>query len=127
MKTVHILVVLLGLTMAGGAWSAGKSAHSHAPLHGSVVTEAHDADYELVAKPDIIRLYVRHHNANIDLQQTSAKVTLLTGSEKSEITLVPVGEKLEAKGKFNVVSGTKIVAIVTRPGKSAQSVRFAIK
>jgi hypothetical protein len=125
MKTIFCL--LLGMTIAGGAWSADKPVHSHAPRHGGVVTEAKDADYELVAKSDVIRLYVRGHDGSSDVKGASAKLTLLTGTEKSEVTLAPDGDKLEAKGAFKIASGTKIVAVVTRSGKSAQSVRFAIK
>jgi len=35
--------------------------------------------------------------------------------------------KLEAKGAFKVAAGTKVVALVTLPGKKAANVRFAVK
>jgi len=41
---------------------------------------------------------------------------------------VPVGEgRLEAKGTFKVAAGTKVVALVTLPGKKPANVRFALK
>ena len=62
------------------------------------------------------------------LRQTATFValTLLTGAEKQEVELKPVGNKLEATGTFKVGPGTKAVAVVTVAGKSATA-RFAIK
>lgn len=39
----------------------------------------------------------------------------------------PAGDKLEAKGAFKVGAGTKVVALVSLPGKSAAIVRFVFK
>ena len=64
----------------------------------------------------------------IDIAGTaaSAKITLLTGSEKQEIELKPAGNKLEATGSFKVGPGTKAVAVVTIAGKAATA-RFSLK
>ena len=125
MKGIRSLVFAIGVVVAASAWGAGG--HSHAPQHGGVVTESKEADYELVAKPDVIQLYIRHHDKTVDIKGASAKVTFLTGNEKSEVALAPAGNKLEARGSFKVGAGTKAVAVVSRSGKPVQAVRFVVK
>jgi hypothetical protein len=53
MKPIHLLAAVI-LSMSGLAFSAGghDHGHEHKPLHGGVVREVKDMDYELVAKPD---------------------------------------------------------------------------
>ena len=60
-------------------------------------------------------------------QNVKGKVTLLNGSEKTEVDLAPAGDKLEAKGAFKVAKGTKGIATVTLAGKSAATARFEVK
>jgi len=123
-----VLFALAALAaMPAVALAQGHVHTKSAPKYGGVVTEVNEVDYELVAKADSIRLYLADHGKPVNLANASAKVTLLTGSEKSEATLKPAGDKLEATGTFKVGPGTKAVAIVTLPGKPAQSVRFDIK
>ncbi len=100
----------------------------HKPRHGGVLVEVKEIQYELVTKPDVIALYVDDHGKPVDTNGATARVTLLTGKEKSEVTLVPAGgNRLEAKGRFTVAAGTKAVAIVTLAGKQPATVRFAVK
>jgi hypothetical protein len=102
--------------------------HSHTPLHGGVVTEVGDMDYELVAQPERITLHLRDHGKPAKTEGASARLTLLNGSEKTEATLAPAAAgTLEAKGQFKVAPGTKVLALVTLPGKKAANVRFAVK
>jgi hypothetical protein len=124
------LFASIALALAGSAFAAGDKhnhAHEHKPLHGGVVVEVKDMDYELVAKPTTIQLHLRDHGKPADVSKTSAKLTLLSGTEKQEVKLEPAGNKLEATGTFNVGPGTKVVALVTVAGKSAGTVRFALK
>jgi hypothetical protein len=103
-------------------------AHEAKPMYGGVVTEVKDINYELVAKPDSIALYITDHSKPIDAKGASAAVTLLSSSGKVEATLLPVGaNKLEAKGAFKVGPGTKAIANVTLAGQPSQNVRFTIK
>jgi hypothetical protein len=122
------LLAALALALAGSAFAAGQHdhAHEHKPMHGGVVVDIKDIDYELVAKSSLIQLYLRDHGKAVDVSKANAKVTLLTGTEAQEIQLKPAGEKLEATGSFKVGPGTKAVAVVTVAGKPA-TVRFAIK
>ena len=124
---LHSLIAVVTLALAGNAYAAGeKPAHDHKPLHGGVVVEGKDMDYELVAKPATIQLYLRDHGKAVDLAKASAKLTLLTGTEKQDVELKPAGDKLEATGSFKVGPGTKAVAVVTVAGKPATA-RFSLK
>ena len=99
------LAAVLFLCATGPAHASGG--HDHSPKHGGVVAEAKDMDYELVAK-------------------ASAKLTLMTGTEKQEVELKPAGDKFEAIGSFKVGPGTKAVAVVTIAGKPTGTVRFVL-
>lgn len=128
MKTKTLLSTI-ALTLATTAFAAGEKhehAHEHKPLHGGVVVEVKDIDYELVAKPTMIQLHLRDHGKAADVSKATAKVTMLSGTEKQEVELKPAGDKLEATGTFKVGAGTKAVAVVTVAGKPA-TVRFTIK
>ncbi|MBA4215242.1 MAG: hypothetical protein C0449_19390 [Polaromonas sp.] len=128
MKTKTLLSTM-ALTLATSAFAAGEKhdhAHEHKPLHGGVVVEVKDIDYELVAKPTVIQLHLRDHGKPADVSKATAKVTMLSGTEKQEVELKPAGDKLEASGNFKVGAGTKAVAVVTVAGKPA-TVRFTIK
>lgn len=105
----------------------GEHAHDAKPGNGGVVSVVKDVNYELVAKPDTITLFITDHGKPVDTKDATATLTLLSASEKSEVKLVPAGEnKLQAKGTFNVDKGTKVVASVATSGKP-QSVRFTLK
>ena len=125
----HALLASIALALAVPASAAGEKhdhAHEHKPMHGGVVVEVKDMDYELVARPTTIQLFLRDHGKAADVSKASAKVTLLTGTEKQEVELKPAGDKLEATGSFKVGPGTKAVAVVTVAGKPATA-RFTLK
>ncbi len=118
-----ILSVGFALTQAP-AIAAGN--HDHSPKHGGIVVEAKDMDYEIVAKPELMQIYLSDHGKPVKIEGGKAKVTLLNGSEKTEAELLPVAGKFEAKGAFKVAKGTKGIALVTLGGKSS-TVRFEVK
>lgn len=127
MKRIAWTVIAAMVAVASPAMAADKAGHGHGPKHGGVFVEVRDIDYELVAKPDLIQLYVSDHGKSVNFNGASAKLTLLTGNEKEEVTLSPAGDKLEAKGTFKVAAGTKVAAIITLAGKKPVAVRFALK
>jgi len=128
MKAIHLMTALF-ITSTGPAFAADghDHGHEHKPLHGGIVTEVKDMDYELVAKPDTLQLHLRDHGKAVDVSKASAKVTLLAGSEKMEVELKPAGEKLEARGVFKVTAGTKVLVLVNMPGKPVATARFVFK
>ena len=117
------------LAFTAGAFAQGKHehAHEHTALHGGVVVESKDVDYELVATPDTLQLHLRDHGKPMDVSKASARVTLLAGAEKQDVELKPAGGKLEAKGSFKVPAGTKAIAVVSNAGKTLGTARFVLK
>lgn len=107
-----------------------SEAHPHdaKPKFGGVVTVVKDVNYELVAKPDSMTLYVNDHDQPVDVKGGSATLTLLSGAEKTEVRLAPAGgNKLEAKGTFKLAPGTKVAASVTTGGKTINNVKFKLQ
>lgn len=122
------LIAALALATTGAAFAADNHAHGHEhkPLHGGLVVEVKDMDYELVARPDSLQLHLRDHGKAVDVSKVTAKLTLLSGTEKQQVELKPAGDKLEAKGSFIVAAGTKVVAVVLTTGKYSTA-RFVLK
>ncbi len=121
MKLSHIFTTLT-LVAAGTAFAGGD----HHPQHGGIFVAGKAMDYELLAKPDVLQLYLSDHGKPMDASQATAKLTLLAGTDKQDVELKPVGDKLEAKGSFKVAAGTKVVAVVSLAGKSSTA-RFVLK
>jgi hypothetical protein len=119
------LLITASLALCGLAW-AGPGDATHKPMQGGVLVTVKDVDYELVATATNLRLYVRDHGKAVDVSKATAKVTLLTGSEKQEVELKPSGDKLEATGTFKVMAGTKVVAVISSGAKQSTA-RFVIK
>jgi hypothetical protein len=128
----RIIPIYLSLTlfMSASAYAGGEHSHGdeHHPKYGGVVTELNAVQYELVAKPDSIAIFIEDHGKKVDTKNATAKVTLLNGSEKTVFELTPAGEnKLEAKGSFKLDKYWKAVAVVALAGKPAKSIRFTFK
>ena len=127
MKTNLKFFVNLALAacIAGPAIAAGE--HDHAAKNGGIVVETKAGDLEIVAKPDLLQIFISDHGKPVSLDGAKAKVTLLNGAEKSEAELMPSGNKMEAKGSFKVAKGTKGIAVLTLAGKSPATARFEVK
>ena len=124
----NIRSALLAFIVAVAAVPAlAAGSHDHSPKFGGVVVETKVGDIEIVAKPDSIKIYISDHGKTVKFDGAKAKVTLLNGTEKSEVELPPAGDKLEAKGAFMVAKGTKGIALVTLAGKPTTTARFEIK
>jgi hypothetical protein len=118
-------LLAMSVTLGGGhTLAAGK--HDHSASLGGIMVESKERDYEIVAKPEVLQIYLSDHGKPAKVEGAKAKVTLLNGSDKTEVQLLPAGNKLEAKGSFKVSKGTKGVAMVT-VGDKTSTVRFEIK
>lgn len=126
MKLFPIFAAAL-IAVSGAAQAADEHGHEHKPLHGGLVSESGSTEYELVAKADSIALYAREHGKPVSMQGGRAKLTLLSGTEQSQVELAPASDKLQAIGSFKVAAGTKIVAAVQLQGRKPANLRFAIK
>ncbi len=116
---------------APAAFAADDHKHdekTHAGHHGGVVAMAGHTEYELVAKPDVLTIYVSREEKPVSTKGASGTFTLLAGKEKVNGTLAPAGDnRLEAKGAFKLAPGARVVATVTVPGQKADQVRFTLK
>lgn len=122
-KTIALAAASVFLAFGGPALASGD----HAAKHGGIFVETRALDFEIVAKPDSIQVYVADHGKPVKLEGAKGKVTLLNGSDKTEVDLVVAGDRLEAKGAFKVQKGTKGIAAVTLAGKPGVVARFEVK
>ena len=108
---------------AGPAWAHGDEK----PRHGGLVQMAGEIKFELVAKGDTAEVYLDDHGQTIPTNGLSGKLTVLSGTTKSEAKLEPAGsDKLVARG-VKLAKGDKVIALVTLADKSTSSARFVIK
>lgn len=123
-KTRSLLLASCAL-LTGGMALAGPD--DHAARHGGIIVPGKVFDLEVVAKPDSLHVHVSDHGKPVKLDGAKGKVTLLNGSDKTDIELGVAGDRLEAKGSFKVQKGTKGIASVTLQGKPAVAARFEIR
>lgn len=109
------------------AGTGAHKGHDDKARHGGVVSVVKDVNYELVVKGDVLALYITDHGKPVDLKGATAKLTLLSAGGKSEATLAPAGDHLEAKGPFKLAANTKALASIALAGQAPVSVRFTIK
>lgn len=126
MKNRHAILLCTLLTLHTAAFAAGNDKHAHAPKHGGVVAQVKHVDIELVARPEVLRIHLRDHDKPVNLAGATAKLTLLADGVKTEVTLAPAGEVLEAKGSFKT-AGATAVALITLPGKPPLTARFKLR
>lgn len=122
-----LVAATLATALAAFSGAALASDDHHKPMRGGIVSPGKAADFELVAKADMLQIYVSDHGKPRDVSKASAMVTLLSGQNKQEVELKPVGDRLEAAGAFQVATGTKVVAVVTDNGKALGTARFTLK
>lgn len=125
MKQLIVATVLL-LGVSGMTGSA--LAHGAKPQYGGVVTTASDLQFELVDKNGTAAIFVEDHGKKLTTAGMSGKITVLNGTEKTELPLKPMGEnQLEAQGKAVLGKGAKAIATISMPDKKVVNVRFAVK
>ena len=123
MKRLLTLFVMSAALQVGAAWAHGDEK----ARHGGLVQMAGEVKFELVASGDTAELYLDDHGETMPTSKLSGKLTVLSGSAKSEAKLEPAsGDKLVAKG-VKLAKGDKVVALVTMADKSTSSARFVIK
>ena len=105
---------------------AAAAPHEAKAQHGGVVSVVKDINYELVAAQGELALYVSDHGKPVDLAGATAKLTLLSGTQKQEIALAPAGNALRAKGAVSVAPGTKALVSFQPKSGPAASARFTL-
>lgn len=108
-----------GLAMAHGAKPA---------QYGGVVQTAGDLQFELVNKDGAITIYVDDHDTKKPVAGASGKLTVLTGTQKTETTLAAgTGNALVAADKVQVARGSKAVAVIKFADGKSVTARFLVK
>lgn len=125
-STVTAALALLGALALAPSAALAHDKHGQ-PQFGGLFAEAGAFQLELVLKPKAIALHVTDHGKPVDVKGGTAKLTLLAGAAKSDVTLAAAGGKFEAAGDFPAAKGTKAVAVVTLPGKAPVTARFTVK
>lgn len=121
------LTTILAAAAIAFSGAAFAQKDDHTAKHGGIFVETKALDFEIVAKPEMIQVYVADHGKPVKLEGGKAKVTLLNGSEKTEVDLAPAGDKFEAKGTYKIAKGSKGIASVTLAGKPPAVARFEVK
>ena len=123
MKRLFTIVMAAAALSAGLAWAHGDEK----ARHGGLVQIAGETKFELVTLPEGAEVYLDDHGETIPTGKLSGKLTVLSGSAKSEAKLEPAaGDKLVAKG-VKLVKVDKVIALVTLADKSTASARFVVK
>ena len=127
-RTLSVIATSVALSAFAQAKDGHKHGDEHKPKFGGLVKEVKEVQYELVAKPDVITVYIEDHGKKVDTKGAAGKVSLRHGSDRSEGILAPAGDnKLEAKGKFNVSPGTTAILAVKRASQTEETIRFTLK
>ena len=96
--------------------------------NGGVTTMLKNRDYELVARPDSLTVFVYQDEKPASTKGATGTLTLSRGDYKTTVALQPSGANvLEAKGAFKVGAGTKAVATITLSGRKPQEVTWTLK
>lgn len=112
---IKILITSFLLSVFGFVYAG--SGHELKPAHGGVIVEAKDVDVELVAKPDILTIYLSDHGKPLSSEGGNAKLTILNGSDKKDYDLLSTGDRFELKGAFSVPKGSKAIAVIKLKSK----------
>ena len=125
MKKFMFMLVL------GCASLAFNVAHGHGnaePEHGGVLNVVGDMTFELVANATGAELYVEDDGEELSSEGLNAKLTIVSASGKSDVTMKPAGgNKFEAKG-VSLASGTKVAVMLTLKDKQSKiGTNFTIK
>jgi hypothetical protein len=120
------VAVVAGLLPGQMALVIAHDSHEK-PQFGGIVMQAKDYELELVLKPGLAILHVTEHGKPVRLTGASAKVTVLAGTLKSDLTMTLKDGRFEAGGDIANVKGTKAIAAVVIPGKGTYTARFEVK
>jgi hypothetical protein len=122
-----VVGVAMSLMLAGSALAAEEQAQAEV-RHGGVTTMLKNRDYELVAKPGILTVYVYQDEKPASTKGATGSIILSRGEDKTTTTLEPTGTNaLEAKGSFKIGAGTHALGTITLAGRKPQEVTWTLK
>ncbi|SPA43044.1 conserved exported protein of unknown function [Cupriavidus taiwanensis] len=110
---------LSGLAMAHGAKPA---------QYGGIVQAAGDLQSELVNRDGAVTIYVDDHDRKLPVAGASGKLTVLSGTRKTETALNPGADNaLVAADKLQLTAGSKLVATIRFADGKTVTARFVAK
>lgn len=101
--------------------------HDLTPKHGGIVAESRDVTLELVVIGNQVNLYINDHGKVPNMKELKGKLTILSGSIKTEHNLIPAEQHLTATGIANLPKGSVLVATITGYQGKTLNARFAYK
>lgn len=108
--------------------SFADTGHGHGPKYGGVAREVGKLTYELVARPEVLTLYVSDHGKPVSTRGARAEGTVYAGNDKAAVTLEPAGDNtLAAKGSFRTGVGVRVAMTVVLPGQKETRLTFNLK
>lgn len=114
MKKRIILAALCLLQLSSApAWAHAEHGK---PQHGGVVAEAGEAQFEIVGQGKTIVVYATNHGAPVDTAGAKGKLTLLDGTAKTEVPLLPAGAN-RLEGASSLPHAAKLLILVEWPGR----------
>lgn len=125
MQTKQLLIAaILGIGVL--TMNAAMAHGAMKPRHGGTVQVAKDINFELVADPDGVTIYLVDHDQDMPSKGISGKLTVQNGAEKSEAELKATdGNKLRATG-VKISKGAKVVAALENVDGKSVTVRFVV-
>lgn len=117
---------LAALSLATLPFTALAHENHGQPVHGGVVAEAGEAQFELVAQGDKAVIHVSQHGTPLSTAGATGKLTLLVGTSKTDVDLKPAGNN-RLEGQTRLPAGAKALITIQLQGKKPLSARTAIK
>ncbi|SOZ65488.1 conserved exported hypothetical protein [Cupriavidus taiwanensis] len=126
-KQIPALVFAGSLAMCG--FSGMAMAHGAKPAqYGGIVQVASDLQFELVNRDGAVTIYVDDHDRKLPVAGASGKLTVLTGTRKTETALNPGADNaLVAADKLQLQAGSKLVATIRFADGKIVTARFVAK
>lgn len=121
-------IAALVLAIGSIGFSTARAHGGTQPEHGGIVQLVGDMSFELVPAADHVELWVEDDGEEVTSADLAAKLTIVDGGAKSEVTLSPAGgNKFEAKG-VKIAKGAKVTALLTLKDKQSKiAANFTIK
>ena len=112
MKFTQFITVLITAVGIATPTFAGPN-HDLTPKHGGIVAESREVTLELVILGDKVNLYINDHGKVPNMKELKGKLTVLSGSVKTEYSFVSVEQFLTVSGISNLPKGSILLATVT--------------
>ncbi|MBI3283320.1 MAG: hypothetical protein HYZ65_00505 [Burkholderiales bacterium] len=121
----HYAILGLCLSLAVCAQALAHGAHAK---HGGILQSVDDVDFELVNGAERASLYISDHGQPVSTAGAGGKLTILNGSEKTELLLAPGPDQtLVTPGKAPLHKGAKAIASILFADQRTLNVRFSVK